>query len=254
MVSLFLTCAGDERGRVIARLWELGTLGITENDASIQAFFEEQFDAGEFAANDARWQSEEARDWVEESRKGWEPLAVGKRLFLVPSWRDDPAPEGRLRLAVHAGAASGSGYSIPTQLALEALETCLRPGDTVLDVGAGSGILTAAAGLLGAGRRIACEIDADAAMQARANLGSEPLLFAGSPRSLRSAIADLIVANLNAVAIESISGELARVAKPKAVIIVSGFHRRWEESLRRRLAGGLSGRWEREGWCCLAVS
>ena len=100
----------------------------------------------------ARLRVEEDRDWVQTARDLMRPMAVGKRFYLVPAWRDDPAPEGRLRIAVNPGLAFGTGVHETTRLCLEALEDYLAPGMSVLDVGTGSGILAEAARLLGRGR------------------------------------------------------------------------------------------------------
>ncbi|MBK5293649.1 MAG: 50S ribosomal protein L11 methyltransferase [Acidobacteriia bacterium] len=236
MYSLWLECGTEGRDELVAELFELGTLGITEHPAALQAFFEERFDVTGLAAWKPRWEEEAAQDWVAVSRKGWEPAAVGERLFLVPDWRDDAAPAGRVRLTVHAGMASGSGYSDPTQLALEALEKHLRGGETVLDVGTGSGILTAAAALLGAGKLLACEIEAEAAGQAARNFlaaGVSVQLFVGSPRSLAGGVADLVAANLNAMSILGSAGELRRVLAPGGRLILSGFRERRMEEVRK---------------------
>ena len=73
-----------------------------------------------------------------------------ERFFLVPEWRDDPAPEGRVRLIMHPGIACGTGTHAATRLCLTAMERHVAAGDSVLDVGTGSGILADAARVLGA--------------------------------------------------------------------------------------------------------
>jgi len=229
MHSLWLECAGTERELLIAKLHELGTLGITEHDSAIQAFFDQPFPAHRFAKYSPSWIREPDQDWVQRSRSMWEPLEVGKRLFLVPDWRADDAPPGRLRLTIHAGKASGSGYSEPTHLALEALERHLQPGESLLDVGAGSGILTAAGRLLGAGRLSACEIDPETCLETRRNFAADGVpaaLWTGSPRSMRADSVDCVVANLNAVTLLALSVELRRVTRRGGRLILSGFRDR----------------------------
>ena len=116
--------------------------GITElSETSLRAFFAS--DAPELrAAFDpygARWEQVEERDWVAVAHARLEPMLVGERFFLVPVWRDDPAPAGRMRIVVNPGMAFGTGAHETTQLCIEALERRLRPGAAVLDVGTGSG-------------------------------------------------------------------------------------------------------------------
>src|ERR1035437_9588327 len=72
-----------------------------------------------------------------------------------------------------------------------ALERCVRPGDLVLDVGSGSGILSEAARLLAAGSVIGCDIDLDVRPP-----------FVGSADAVRTASADLLVANISAAVVE----------------------------------------------------
>ena len=252
MYSLWVECGAEGRDELVADLWEMGTLGITEHPGALQAFFAERLDVA------GRWEDEPDEDWVAVSRRDWDPVAVGDRLYLVPDWRDDVAPAGRVRVRVHAGMASGSGYSDPTQLALEALEKHLRVGDRVLDVGTGSGILTAAAAALGAGRLMACEMDGVAAAEAGRNFAGTRLevgLFVGSPRSLRGGVADVVVANLNAASILACAGELRRVLAPGGRLILSGFLERRMEDVRGAFPGFVAaGETGRIYWRCLVLA
>lgn len=205
-----------------SELWERGTQGITEHalpggEVELEAFFDAPF----AWPGGGEWHSVEETAWVDT----FDPFAVGERLYLVPAWRDDPTPPGRVRLTVHARQASGSGYQPATQLALEALERFLRPGDRVLDVGTGSGILCAAAELLGAGMRFACDVDPVALAEARENQ-TPAALFAGSARSIASGSMDLVAANLNAQALLMLHADLVRVLRPDGRLILSGFQHR----------------------------
>src|ERR1700720_323256 len=114
----------------------------------------------------------------------------GSRFFLVPAWRDDPAPAGRFRITVNPGMAFGTGVHETTQLCLEALEKYLTPGMTVLDVGTGSGILAEAARLLGARFVYACDTDPVAVQIAGHG-------FVGSVDAIAGASVDLVVANIS---------------------------------------------------------
>ena len=148
-------------------------------------------------------------------------MMIGRRFFLVAPWSDAPAPSGRLRLEIYPGMACGTGRHPATQLCLEALEDYVRPGDLVLDVGSGSGILSAAAALLGAARVIGCDVDHDAVKIARERV-RQPL-FTGSADAVRSHWADIVVANIESATIERLASELQRVRKPDSTLILSGF-------------------------------
>src|SRR5438105_2699168 len=152
MFSLEIDCDPDDRDLLIAELWERGSAGIVElNVRTVRAFFEDG--AGRTALLEmfpgARQREEEQRDWVQEARDLLQPMEVGRRFFVTPQWRDDPTPEGRLRIVVNPGMAFGTGVHETTRLCMEAMEDYLRPGMSVLDVGTGQGILARAARLLG---------------------------------------------------------------------------------------------------------
>jgi ribosomal protein L11 methyltransferase len=190
------------------RLWEAGTLGITEGDGFFDAFFEDAETASKFGVPEPVIDV----DWVAKTQAGFPPLLVGEKFFLAPPWRTEPTPPGRLRLVINPGAQCGTGYHRCTQLCLEAMERIIRPGDSVLDVGSGSGILSIAAKLLGAGRVVACDIDEDA-------LRPVPF-FVGSVAAVRSNTFDIVVANINEDVIGSMRADFERVA-PKRIL--SGF-------------------------------
>jgi len=117
--------------------------------------------------------------------------------------------------------ACGTGRHPATQLCLQALEKYVQPGAAALDVGTGSGILAQAALLLGAGRVAACDIDSEAVNVARQRPGLP--LFVGSAHAVRSSSVDLITANIDSAALESLASELERVRKPGGTLILSGF-------------------------------
>ena len=240
MHVLRLECSAQEKDRLIAELWERGTAGITEEDAPgarscLAAFFEEPINVADLAAWQPRWEPVEDRDWVQASQSQWSPLLVGERFYLVPAWSRDPAPPGRFRLVMDPGQACGSGWHPATQLCLEAMERHVFPGAAVLDLGTGSGILTVAAALLGAGPIYACDIDPDAALVACSRLRQEGVaagLFVGSARSVRSASIDVVVSNINAETLLDLAPEIARIRKPAGRAILSGFPRRHLDRVR----------------------
>src|SRR5215469_1327822 len=173
MFSLEIQCTPEKIDLLIADLWEQGCAGISELESgAVRAFFEDTADQRFLCEHypGAAVRFEEERDWVQSARDLLQPLTVGERFFLVPEWRDDPVPLGRYRITVNPGMAFGTGVHETTQLMLEALETYVRPGMTVLDVGTGSGILGEAAQLLGAAKVFACDTEPDAIAIARQRL------------------------------------------------------------------------------------
>jgi ribosomal protein L11 methyltransferase len=219
MFSLEIDCDAADRDLLIAELWEQGSAGIVElNPQTVRAFFEDDADRRALLAlyPGARERVEEQRDWVAESQDMLQPMLVGRRFFLVPEWRDDPAPEGRFRIAVNPGMAFGTGVHETTRLCIEAMEDYLQPGMSVLDVGTGQGILARAARLLGADRVIACDIDPIAV-----EIAGEG--FIGSVDAVRSQSADLVLANISPEAITQLAPDLLRVRRTGGVLLASGF-------------------------------
>lgn len=263
MYVLTIECREAEAEILSAELWECGATGILEETAAsgrirLRAWFDDAAGLIERFSHLAPAIEEEVeRDWEMESRQAWQPFCVGKKLYLAPEWDESPAPAGRRRLTVHPGLALGTGAHPATQLALMALEEFIQPGESVLDVGTGSGILAEAALLLGAGCAIGCDIDGDAVSIAHRNLiagGLAPRLFTGSLRSVRDGAVDLLVANINAETHAMLAGEYARVSRRAA--IVSGYEVRDEPRVTRAMAAkgfGVAGRQEMEGWVCLYV-
>lgn len=211
---------------MIAELHECGTVGITEDDAGLRAFFDGGEDALALARRFAEFapevRVEEPADWEQLTRDAWPPLLVGERFYLVAPWDEHVAtPPGRLRLAIYPGMACGTGRHPATQLCLQAIERFVRPGARVLDVGSGSGILSDAARLMGAASVTGCDIDPDAVRIASERVHMP--MFVGSAEAVRSQWADVVIANIDAATLERIAGELNRVRKPESTLILSGF-------------------------------
>lgn len=98
------------------------------------------------------------------------PVLCGRRIVVHPSWLAPVARAGRdVVVSLDPGRVFGSGSHPSTRMALAALEDHVRPGTTVLDVGCGSGVLTVAACLLGAGRVTAIDVDPAAVETTRVN-------------------------------------------------------------------------------------
>jgi ribosomal protein L11 methyltransferase len=231
MFSLEIDCDPEDRDLLIAELWEQGSAGIVElNPQTVRSFFEDGANRAALAKlfPGAREREEEVRDWVQSARDLLQPTEVGRRFFLVPEWRDDPAPEGRFRIAVNPGMAFGTGVHETTRLCMEALEDYLQPGMSVLDVGTGSGILAKAAKLLGAGRVTACDTDPVAV-----EIAGEG--FVGSVDAVATGSVDLVMANISPEAIAALAGDLVRVRKPGGVLLASGFETHEVEQVRAAL-------------------
>ena len=108
----------------------------------------------------------------------YQPARIGRRFVVVPTWMEqeyaaDPdAPRAEFVLVMDPGKAFGTGSHPTTQMCVRLLEEFVRPGDRVLDLGCGSGILSIAAARLGAGRVLGLDIDPEAIRVTTANAAS----------------------------------------------------------------------------------
>lgn len=135
------------------------------------------------------------KDWVRASQAQFEPVAVGERLWIGPSWHQ--APPGRMAVRIDPGLAFGTGSHPSTKLVLNYLEKTIAGGERVLDYGCGSGILAIAAAKLGAARVDCADVDPQAVETAIANArGNGVQVNAALADALPAASYDLVVANI----------------------------------------------------------
>jgi ribosomal protein L11 methyltransferase len=233
MYSLHVTCLPEEVDLLSGELWEAGTLGIREVEQGarvtlIAGFGTNEQHAGllkKLAAFAPKWQHEESIDWIEETYRAWPAREIGERLFLAPPWSKEPTPAGRERVVHNPGLACGTGEHPCTQLALIALEKCVKPACKVADIGTGSGILAIAAAKLGAAV-VGLDLDEAALRAARENFLLNDLVApvaAGSAECLADACADVTVANISGTVLLAIADELSRVTAPNGWLILTGF-------------------------------
>lgn len=109
------------------------------------------------------------KDWNENWKKYFKAFEVGERLAIVPSWENYENKDNRIVLNIDPGAAFGTGTHATTSLCLSVLDTEIKSGMSVLDIGAGSGILGIASVLLGADSAIGVDIDAQSVKTANEN-------------------------------------------------------------------------------------
>lgn len=111
-------------------------------------------------------------DWANNWKQYFKPFKVGEKLAVKPSW-EEYSDDSRIILEIDPASSFGTGQHHTTRLCLELIEKALNKGDTVLDMGCGSGILSIAAMLLGADHAIAVDIDENAAATAKGKRGKK---------------------------------------------------------------------------------
>ncbi len=170
----------------------------------------------------------DSTDWTVEWRKNYKPILAGERFIILPPWEENPEPT-RIPILIDPGIAFGTGQHETTRLCIQQLEKHVEPGQRILDLGAGSAILSMAAVHLGASRVAAVETDADAVRSAAENLtlnqiDSKIELIRGSLSAVQNEKWDLVVANILAVILIQLIQEegLLQSVKPGGRIIFSG--------------------------------
>ncbi|HLK85396.1 MAG TPA: 50S ribosomal protein L11 methyltransferase [Candidatus Binataceae bacterium] len=153
--------------------------------------------------------------WATAWRARFVPLAIGRRLLIVPPWKTEVATR-RTRVTINPGQAFGTGHHATTAGALRALEAlcAARSFARGLDVGTGSGVLAIAMRLMGVGRVTAIDIDPRALDNARENAALNSLAneirFATTPLTRLRGRYDLIAANILSGTLISMAGALTR--------------------------------------------
>jgi ribosomal protein L11 methyltransferase len=196
----------------------------------------------------------EDADWVRETQRQFEPIRAGKRLWIVPTWHDAPEP-GAVNLVLDPGAAFGTGSHPTTRMCLAWLEERVRPGDSVLDYGCGSGILAIAAAMLGAGPVTAVDIDPLALDAARYNSQRNRVSLDLRPAHQKlPSLHRVTVANILANPLRMLAPLLCAHTEPGGSIALSGILAGQATSVIEAYAPwsalGVAG--EEQGWVLLA--
>ena len=166
-------------------------------------------------------------DWADNWKKYFEPARVTHDLTIVPSWTDYEVTTGEKIIKLDPGMAFGTGTHPTTKMSLFALEQVLRGGETVLDVGTGSGVLSIASSLLGAKDLYAYDLDDVAVRVAQENIalnaGTENIhVAAGDLLKGVDIEADVIVANILADILVNLTDDAYRLLKDEGYLIMSG--------------------------------
>ncbi|MBU5435192.1 50S ribosomal protein L11 methyltransferase [Pseudoflavonifractor sp. MSJ-37] len=209
-------------------------------------------------------------DWAHSWQKYYKPMEVGQRLYVVPEWmREEPVPAGRTALYLNPGLTFGTGSHASTQLCLGGVEQYVAPGDKVLDLGCGSGILSIAAMRLGASSAVGVDIDPKAVDVAYENaamndigrgryrvLAGDVLSDEGLVDELAAQRYEVVLANIVADVIIPLSAKVDRFLVPGGRFLCSGvIDSRADEVAAALEKNGLTitDRWEKKGWVALAA-
>ena len=195
----------------------------------------------------------EEQDWVRLTQSQFEPMQIGQRIWVVPSWHDAPDTDA-LILELDPGLAFGTGSHPTTHLCLAWLEAELPRGATLLDYGCGSGILAIAARKLGAGPTQAVDIDAQAVQSTVFNAEVNHVeLQAMLPDGLAEGTFEVVVANILSNPLKVLAPMLAGRVAAGGHLVLSGVLERQAEEVAAAYAPWIAmSVWRaRDGWVCL---
>lgn len=196
------------------------------------------------------------QDWVRLTQSQFEPIHIGQRIWVVPSWHAAPDP-GALVLELDPGLAFGTGSHPTTRLCMEWLEQHVQAGASVLDYGCGSGILAMVASKLGAQPVVGVDIDPQAIEAARANSARNGCgITYALPEGFDPACFDIVVANILSSPLKLLAPMLSGRVAAGGHLILSGILARQAEEVAAAYAPHIKmSVWaEHEGWVLLAGS
>ena len=231
-------------------------LAPDENPAEILPLFRERLDNSgiEYTLETSGVEQE---DWQNAWKKYYHAMDIGSRLAIVPGW--EQYKTDRTVITMDPGMAFGTGTHETTSLCLETLDSLVKGGERVLDIGTGSGILAIAALKLGAAVAEGVDIDPmcvrTAGENARRNgVQDRFTVLVGDLSDKASGQYNIITANIVAAAILSLAPHVPALMAPGARFIASGIiDTRKDEVLTGLRAAGLEPVEvkEKRGWVCI---
>lgn len=176
------------------------------------------------------------QDWERVWMDRWQPMQVGRRLWIVPSWHAPPDPAA-VNVVLDPGLAFGTGTHPTTAMCLNWLSEQELAGKTVIDIGCGSGILAVAALKLGAARAYGTDIDARALDVARENARRNDVaerLETFLPDAFAPDVqGDFVVANILAGALAELAPMIIAHVRPGGMLALSGIMVHQVDEVRR---------------------
>jgi ribosomal protein L11 methyltransferase len=211
----------------------------------------------------AQFKEWEETEWTTAWKAFFQPRRVGKHVVLKLPEQSYPAAKDDIVIDLEPGMAFGTGLHATTRMCLACLEGLVQPGDRVLDMGTGSGVLSLAAARLGAAEVLALDHDSIAVAVATENvirnhLGHAIRVEDGSLEYLTSEAIppfDGIAMNIiTEVIVEMMGGGLTAFLKPGGWLVASGILLAGESSVRAAFGKGgmlVTARYLEEEWIAL---
>ena len=166
----------------------------------------------------------ENQDWSKKWKEKWTVTHVTEHIAVVPSWLEYQPKEDEITITLDPGCAFGTGTHQTTQLCMKAIEKYLKKGDSIADIGTGSGILAICAKKFGASSAYGCDNDEtviDVCIE-NAQINNENCIFELNTADKLTEKYDFICANILHNVLFEIMGDLKNIMKPQAKMVLSG--------------------------------
>ena len=166
----------------------------------------------------------ENQDWSKKWKEKWTVTHVTERIAVVPSWLNYEPQEDEIIITLDPGCAFGTGTHQTTQLCMKAIEKYLKKGDSMADIGTGSGILAICAKKFGAGTVYGCDNDEtviDVCFE-NAKINNEECSFELKTADKLTEKYDFVCANILHNVLAEIMQDLKNIMKPQAKMVLSG--------------------------------
>ncbi len=248
-VEISISASESQREMLIPTMVELGCMGFEERESHLLCYLEKGMWERQKLRTDllallrtisanAEISTREIEDknWNAAWEATIQPIEVGSRLVIKPSWASYPVGSGRIVIEIDPKMSFGTGYHETTRLVLRLLEEHVRPGDRMIDVGTGTGILAIAAVKMGATSAAGIDIDEWSIENAKENIASNGLegaiTITDAPVStFRDGEFSLLTANLTLNTNLELLGEFRRVLSPGGRALFSGLLKHDEQAM-----------------------
>lgn len=175
-------------------------------------------------------------DWIETYKKSFKPVVVDD--YVIKSTWDTTEYPGKTEIVIEPKMAFGTGHHETTQLCMRQLAADLKPGDRLLDLGCGSGILCVQAAKLGASECYGLDIDIVAIENAQENIAINKVAdtvtveFGSMEKVRKFGHYDVVVSNLIKDEIFNLFESFIRALRPGGTLILSGILKEQEKEFQ----------------------
>ena len=167
----------------------------------------------------------ENQDWSKKWKEKWTVTHVTDRIAVVPSWLSYEPKNEEITITLDPGCAFGTGTHQTTQLCMKAIEKYLNKGDSMADIGTGSGILAICAKKFGASNVYGCDNDEtviDVCIENAQINNVNDILFELKTADKLNEKYDFVCANILHNVLAEIMGDLKNIMKSNAKMVLSG--------------------------------